>query len=54
MGGSAPLAIPYTEIAAYAKDHGLGSTWAELEEAVELVQALDDAYLKHHKGAGGG
>lgn len=50
MSGGSPLAVPYSEISAYAKDHGLAATWADLEDTVELVQALDDAYLKHHGG----
>lgn len=49
MGGGSPLAIPYTEIAAYARDHGMAETWTEMETTVELVQSLDDAFLAHHR-----
>lgn len=42
MSGVLPLA--YTEITAYARDHGFADTEVECDEFVELIYAQDVAY----------
>jgi hypothetical protein len=42
-----PLPLQYTEMAAYARDHGLADTREELDETVTLLIELDQLYLAH-------
>lgn len=40
-----PLAITYSEMSQYAKDHYLATSLDALTDFVELVSGLDDVYL---------
>lgn len=40
-----PLPIPYSEIVAYASANGFDSSFVELEEFVQFVQAQDAEHL---------
>jgi hypothetical protein len=40
-----PHPIPYTEMAAYAKDHGC-TTEGELDEFIDLLQEQEQVFLK--------
>lgn len=48
-GMAGPLPLAYSEILAYATAHGFGDDPGSLEEFVQLIQAQDLAYLKHHR-----
>lgn len=43
--GMFPQGLPYTEVVAYARDHGLAETLHDLDEFLDLMAALDDTYL---------
>lgn len=44
QGMSGVLPLEYTEITAYARDHGFAETDTERDEFVELIQAQDIAF----------
>ncbi len=45
LGGVIPGALQYTELVAYARDHGFTHP-DDLDEFIQLVDALDIEYLK--------
>lgn len=42
-----PMPLAYTEVAAYAKDHGWGDSLTMLDDFISLIMALDAVYIHH-------
>lgn len=47
MGVFVALGVPYSEVACWAKDHGLADTPADLDETVRIIGALDEVASRH-------
>lgn len=48
-GALAPLGLSYSETAAYARDHGLATSRADLEDTVVLIRAQDAVWVEWYR-----